>query len=132
MCSVMQHELFLPTAQSAEKLQQKLFVTKPAAKLALIECKFSESCRSYVHWYQKKEGEIKRILFVDINDGTPKTSPGFEYLKSDRNGAQSFLLKIPELKPEHSATYYCACWTGYHSETQHIYHLPKILLSFSL
>ncbi|KAL6490286.1 hypothetical protein MHYP_G00006310 [Metynnis hypsauchen] len=107
----------ITTVHSAEKLEQKVLMTKAAAKLAIIECKFSANCLNYVHWYQKKEDELKRVQYVDINDGTTRNNPVFEYLKSTRKGIRTFVLKIPDLKPEHSATYYCACWIGYHSET---------------
>ncbi|XP_036451851.1 uncharacterized protein LOC118825371 [Colossoma macropomum] len=103
-----------PSVHSAEKLEQKVLMTKAAAKLAIIECRFSANCLNYVHWYQKKEDELKRVQYVDINDGTTRNNPVFEYLKSARKGIRTFVLKIPDLKPEHSATYYCACWTGYH------------------
>ncbi|XP_072544734.1 uncharacterized protein [Salminus brasiliensis] len=115
------------TVFSAERLEQKLLMTKPAAKLAIIECKFSANCENNIHWYQKKDDELRRVQYVGINDGTPRNDRGFEYLKSARKGIHSFVLKIPDLKPEHSATYFCACWIGYHSKTQPIHHMHKIL-----
>ncbi|XP_022533426.2 immunoglobulin gamma-1 heavy chain [Astyanax mexicanus] len=102
--------VLISTVFSAEKLEQKLMITKPASKLAILECKFSANCGNYIHWYQKKGDEIRRVQHVDVNNGNPINERGFEYLKSSRKGIQSFALNIPELKPEHSATYYCACW----------------------
>lgn len=103
---------------SAAELRQKILTTKPATKTAIIECTFSSECYFYIHWYQKKDGEtLKRVQRVKISDGSFENEPGFEFLKSERKERDQFVLKIPNLKMEHSATYHCACWdASVHSE----------------
>ncbi|XP_030630442.1 immunoglobulin lambda-1 light chain-like [Chanos chanos] len=95
----------------AADLQQKMTVTRSTGKTALIECVYTSNCRFYIHWYQKTENEaFKRIQYIDISDGTPKNDPGHDDLKAEKRGSNMVLLKIPDLKTQHSATYYCACW----------------------
>lgn len=92
------------------ELLQKITMTKPITTFAKIECTFSSNCLSYIHWYQKKDGEpFKRIHYVNIKDQTIRNEPGFETLTSVKTENQLDLI-IPNLKPEHSATYYCTCW----------------------
>lgn len=93
------------------QLHQKMLMTKPATKLAKIECTFPSDCYFYIHWYQTKESEtFKMVQYVKINDGTNHNEPGFEFLKSERTANDKFALIIPNLRTEHSATYYCVCW----------------------
>ncbi|KAG1969746.1 hypothetical protein F2P79_001642 [Pimephales promelas] len=96
----------------AGDLQQKISLTKAEEKLAIIDCHYTSSdCRYYIHWYQQKEGEpLKRILYVDIDDGSAQNDAGFESIKSEKKTSNHFALKITKLKKEHSAMYYCACW----------------------
>ena len=104
--------LFSSPVDSAVELHQKFLMTKAATKTAIIECTFPSACYSYIHWYQKKDGEtLKRVQYVDISDGTIKNDPGFEFLKSEKKADDQFVLKIPNLKTEHSANY-CACWVS--------------------
>ncbi|KAI4872486.1 hypothetical protein NFI96_017480 [Prochilodus magdalenae] len=99
------------TEVSAVELSQKFLMTKAATKTAIIECTFPSDCYYYIHWYQKKEKEtLRRVQYVDISDGDTQNEPGFEFLKSEKKAGNQFVLKIPNLKKEHSATYYCACW----------------------
>lgn len=92
------------------KLDQKMLMTKPATKLAKIECIFPRVCYFYLYWYQKKENEaFKMVQYVKINDGTNHNEPGFEFLKTEKTANNKFVLIIPILKTEHSATYYCVC-----------------------
>lgn len=113
------------TVHSDVELHQKFLMTKPTTKLAKIECTFPSECRFYIHWYQKKNGEpFKRVQYVDIDDQSICNEPGFETLKSEKRG-NKFVLIIPNLKREHSATYYCACWVDYHSEIKSTNPVPK-------
>lgn len=94
------------------KLQQKISSTKSKDKTVVIDCNFPSDCRSYIHWYQLKEGQtLKRILYSSIADGIPLNDDGFESFKVDKKQG-NLALKIPELKKEHSAVYYCACWVS--------------------
>ncbi|XP_062848914.1 immunoglobulin lambda-1 light chain-like [Trichomycterus rosablanca] len=103
------------TVTSAAELHQKILMTKSSTKLARIKCTFPSDCRYYIHWYQKKEGEaLKRVQYVDITGGKHDNDPGFDFLRSESPAKDTFVLIIPDLKTEHSATYYCACWVqGY-------------------
>ena len=103
--------LFSSAVDSAVALHQKFLMTKAATKTAIIECTFPSDCNYYIHWYQKKEDEtLKRVQYVRISDGTIENERGFEFLKSEKKADDQFVLKIPNLKTEHSATCYCACW----------------------
>ncbi|XP_077086968.1 immunoglobulin lambda-1 light chain-like isoform X1 [Siphateles boraxobius] len=94
------------------KLQQKISSTKSKDKTVVIDCHFPSDCRSYIHWYQLKEGQtLQRILCSSIADGTTYNDGGFELFKVDKK-QENLALKIPELKKEHSAMYYCACWVS--------------------
>ncbi|XP_039533757.1 immunoglobulin kappa light chain-like isoform X38 [Pimephales promelas] len=94
------------------KLQQKISSTKSKDKTVVIDCHFPSNCNRYIHWYQLKEGQtLKRILYSSIADGSTYNDVGFESFKVD-NKHENLALKIPELKKEHSAMYYCACWVS--------------------
>ncbi|KAL7876313.1 hypothetical protein AOLI_G00112760 [Acnodon oligacanthus] len=109
--AIMYWVLFSSPVDSAVKLHQKFLMTKAATKTAIIECTFPSDCWSYIHWYQKKDNEtLKRVQYVGISDGATENDPGFEFLKSEKKADDQFVLKIPNLNTEHSATYYCACW----------------------
>uniref|UniRef100_A0AAR2ITS5 Immunoglobulin V-set domain-containing protein n=1 Tax=Pygocentrus nattereri TaxID=42514 RepID=A0AAR2ITS5_PYGNA len=96
-----------PTVHSAEKLEQKVLMTKAAAKLAIIECTDS----SYLHWYQQKNDEaLKRILYFSRDGGT--VPDGNHPEKDDFTVTKDYDLKINSLKKSHSAVYYCASWDG--------------------
>ncbi|XP_039533756.1 immunoglobulin kappa light chain-like isoform X37 [Pimephales promelas] len=95
------------------KLQQKISSTKSKDKTVVIDCHFPSNCNRYIHWYQLKEGQtLKRILYSSIADGSTYNDVGFESFKVD-NKHENLALKIPELKKEHSAMYYCACWVSW-------------------
>ena len=96
---------------SAIELHQKFLMTKAATKTAIMECRISSHCEYYIHWYQHKDETLRRVQYVEISDGTTRNVPGFEFLKSEMKEREEFVLKIPNLKTEHSATYYCACWS---------------------
>ncbi|KAL6490291.1 hypothetical protein MHYP_G00006360 [Metynnis hypsauchen] len=105
--------LIIGAVDSAVELHQKFLMTKAATKTAIIDCTFPSDCDYYIHWYQKKDDEtLKRVQYVRISDGGYQNDPGFEFLKSEKKASNQIVLKIPNLKTEHSATYYCACWTG--------------------
>ncbi|KAL1280467.1 hypothetical protein QQF64_015067 [Cirrhinus molitorella] len=94
------------------KLQQKISSTKSVDKTVVIDCKFPSDCSGYIHWYQQKPGDtLRRILYTSITSATTSNDAGFESFKIDRKQS-NLALKIPELKKEHSAVYYCACWVS--------------------
>ncbi|XP_059419537.1 immunoglobulin lambda-1 light chain-like isoform X1 [Carassius carassius] len=92
------------------KIQQKTALIKSVDKTVVIDCIFPSDCSSYIHWYQLKENQtLRRILYSSISDGATNNDAGFESFKVDKKQS-NLALKIPELKEEHSAVYYCACW----------------------
>ncbi|XP_051990904.1 uncharacterized protein LOC127649712 [Xyrauchen texanus] len=114
----------LCSVDGVEKLQQKISVTKSVEKLAIIDCHYLSDCWSYIHWYQQKEGEtLKRILYSKLSDGTTHNDAGFESYKSEKKESNHFVLRITNLKKEHSAVYYCACWSSVN--TVYIYWIKK-------
>ncbi|GAA6108386.1 uncharacterized protein LOC124626096 [Tachysurus ichikawai] len=52
------------------KLDQKMLMTKPATKLAKIECIFPRVCYFYLYWYQKKENEAFKMVQKLFGSGT--------------------------------------------------------------
>ena len=95
------------------ELDQEISVTVPLGTRASIHCTYGTGCRSYIHWYQKKEEEsFKRILYIKISDGTRTNDPDYKDHKNfetEKKGKE-FNLKIPNVKSFHRAVYYCACW----------------------
>nr|AER30039.1 T cell receptor gamma 3 [Ictalurus punctatus] len=93
--------------------QKDLSMTKEGGKTVYISCKVTGlSSSSYVHWYQKKEGEaLARILYIKsgslepVHDAKYNEAKEFGVRKQDDN----YDLKIANLKKSHSAVYYCAC-----------------------
>uniref|UniRef100_A0A8C2APX3 T cell receptor gamma variable 7 n=1 Tax=Cyprinus carpio TaxID=7962 RepID=A0A8C2APX3_CYPCA len=78
----------------------------------VIDCNYPSDCSGYIHWYQlKEEKPLRRILYSSISGGAAINDAGFESFKIDRKPS-NLALKIPELKEEHSAVYYCACWVS--------------------
>ena len=102
--------LFSSPVDSAVELHQKFLMTKAATKTAIIECTFPTACDYYIHWYQKKDETLKKVQYVGISNGSYQNDPGFEFLKSEKKADDQFVLKISNLKSDHSATYFCAYW----------------------
>ncbi|KAI5104036.1 hypothetical protein C0J45_5662 [Silurus meridionalis] len=104
---------FLIEAVLGVKLEQRyLSVTKAVGKTVHVNCKVSELSTTYVHWYQKKEGEaLTRILYVKAGS-KPEHDTNHPEAKdfSVRIESNNFDLKIENLKKIHSAVYYCASW----------------------
>ena len=98
------------------ELDQEISVTVPLGTPASIHCTYGTGCWSYIHWYQKKEGEsFKRILYIDMDNGAQtkdtdyKDSKDFQAEKKENK----YDLKITEVKSFHRAVYYCACWDSH-------------------
>uniref|UniRef100_A0A8C1Z9Q4 Ig-like domain-containing protein n=1 Tax=Cyprinus carpio TaxID=7962 RepID=A0A8C1Z9Q4_CYPCA len=99
----------LPIGQHT--LQQEISSTKSVDKTVVIDCIYPSACRDYIHWYQLKDGQIRRILYSGISSGTTNNDAGFKSFTVVRK-TSNLALKISELKDEHSAVYYCACWVS--------------------
>lgn len=114
------------------KLQQKISSTKSVGKTVVLDCNFPSDCREYIHWYQLREGQpLRRILYSSITGGATNNDAGFESFKIDRKRS-NLALKIPELKEEHSAVYYCACWISGGTVVRNINTLYKNSAGFLL
>ena len=106
-------------AMAAELIQDDLTLTKGAGEKVSLSCGGTDQCSYYVFWYQKKDTEtFTRILYIDkSNDNVakPYNHPQQDDFSAVRkkNGCQ---LLIQTVKLSHSATYYCSCWKGSHSE----------------
>ncbi|KAI5104039.1 hypothetical protein C0J45_5665, partial [Silurus meridionalis] len=103
--------LFFTEAVLGVELEQKdLSMTKMEGKTVTISCIVTKLSTSYVHWYQKKEGEaFKRILYV--KKGSPAVPDNSHPEAKDfdvRTKSDNYDLMIASLKKSHSAVYYCA------------------------
>ncbi|KAG9329119.1 hypothetical protein JZ751_007611 [Albula glossodonta] len=107
--------VLLHVVLAADRLiQEKLSVTRSKTKTALISCRGTGDCSSYIHWYQKKDGEaFQRILYIPKGGGDAVRDTGYENFKCEKQPPDTFILRIPNLKTSDSATYYCACWVSH-------------------
>ncbi|KPP63850.1 hypothetical protein Z043_117858, partial [Scleropages formosus] len=98
--------------EAADLQQDKPTITKGEGKTAVLSCTGTDGCRDYLHWYQRKEEEFRRILYIKLTDGTQAKEPGYDdfVTSKDEPGKDKFTLKISKLQTKHSATYFCACW----------------------
>ncbi|GCB76861.1 hypothetical protein scyTo_0021042 [Scyliorhinus torazame] len=90
--------------------QNQLSVTKVMTKSPTISCEVAESVStSIIHWYKDTEGgQLVRILYFD---GSVNRDSGFdEKFEAEKTGNRQYSLRITDLKPKDSATYYCAYW----------------------
>ncbi|KAG9355894.1 hypothetical protein JZ751_000738 [Albula glossodonta] len=98
--------------------QDAISLTKSIGKSVIFKCTVTGS-PSYIHWYQKKEGEpFKRVLYISYNTGST-TKDNDHPQNADFSGEKSggaYKLKISNIKMIHAGTYYCACWV-YHRDT---------------
>uniref|UniRef100_A0A3B3B6M8 Ig-like domain-containing protein n=1 Tax=Oryzias melastigma TaxID=30732 RepID=A0A3B3B6M8_ORYME len=95
-----------------------------------FSCGGTENLRTNdIYWYQKKETEpFKIILHIDKNDC--KTNKGYGHSQKDdftgEKTQRGCELKISQVKVDHSASYYCSCWS--HSFCSTLSHCTKHLL----
>ncbi|XP_038560823.1 uncharacterized protein LOC119892964 [Micropterus salmoides] len=101
-------------AMAAELIQEDLTLTREAGQTVSFSCRGTDQCDTdYVYWYQKKDTDtFTRILYIQRSDGYVYS--GFNHPQKDdfsavrkQNGCE---LQLKNVKPSHSATYYCACW----------------------
>ncbi|KAG9273969.1 hypothetical protein AMEX_G10761 [Astyanax mexicanus] len=104
--------------------QTELFWTKSLNKRAYISCKVTGlQSNNYVHWYQQKDGEaLKRILYVNkdasstVRDPNHPEAKDFSVTLEKGDAGDNYVLKVGSVKLNHAGVYYCAVWTGSHSE----------------
>uniref|UniRef100_A0A3B4ZB70 Ig-like domain-containing protein n=1 Tax=Stegastes partitus TaxID=144197 RepID=A0A3B4ZB70_9TELE len=119
-------------AMAAQLIQDDLTLTRRVGQSVSFSCQQIDQCSSdYVFWYQKKETETFRlILRIDKSNG--KIYSGYNHPQRDdfsavnkQNGCE---LKIENVKLQHSATYYCYCWTGSHIiEKKNVLSVNKVM-----
>ncbi|XP_004078829.1 immunoglobulin lambda-1 light chain [Oryzias latipes] len=102
-------------AMAAELSQEDLTLIRAVGESVSFSCGGTQPCSgSYIYWYQKKNTEtFKPILRFDQNSrvaydgyGHPQKDD-FSALKT-QTGCE---LKINKVKVDHSASYYCICWS---------------------
>uniref|UniRef100_A0A3B3CXL4 Immunoglobulin V-set domain-containing protein n=1 Tax=Oryzias melastigma TaxID=30732 RepID=A0A3B3CXL4_ORYME len=102
-------------SMAAELIQEDLTLTRGVGESVSFSCGGFQQCSgSYMYWYQKKETEpLKLILRFDQNRHTVHDDYGhpqkgdFSAMKT-QTGCE---LKINKVKVDHSASYYCNCWS---------------------
>uniref|UniRef100_A0AAX7VPX8 Ig-like domain-containing protein n=1 Tax=Astatotilapia calliptera TaxID=8154 RepID=A0AAX7VPX8_ASTCA len=106
---------------AAEQLvQEQLSQTGRVGETVAISCKSTDQCdKKQIYWYQNTEKDpLKVILRIDLADGAVNSRYNHPQ-KQDFNALRKpggCELVIKDIKPQHTATYYCVCWKGSHSE----------------
>uniref|UniRef100_A0A8C9XHH1 Ig-like domain-containing protein n=1 Tax=Sander lucioperca TaxID=283035 RepID=A0A8C9XHH1_SANLU len=107
---------------ATQLIQEDLSLTRRVGGKVSFSCRGTEQCDSnydYVFWYQKRDTEtFRRILYIRRGNG--EVYSGYNHPQkydfsavNKQNGCE---LQIQKVKLYHSATYYCSCWFGPHSE----------------
>ncbi|KAL4593090.1 hypothetical protein GN956_G27087, partial [Arapaima gigas] len=105
--------LISAAGQAADLHHDKATVTKPKGNTAIFSCSGTSTCETYLHLYQKKDGEpYKRILYLTLSGGKPVKEAGYEDFEVEKKQPDTFRWKISKLEEKHSATYICACWVS--------------------
>lgn len=104
---------------AAELIQKDLTLTATPGKKVSFSCGTSQCSGSYVHWYQKKDGDKFRvILHINIRTGEVKSDYNHAQRKdfSAVKNENSCELEINAVSLVHSAIYYCSCAQSSHSD----------------
>lgn len=112
---------------AAELIQKDLTLTATPGKKVSFSCGTSQCSGSYVHWYQKKDGDKFRvILHINIRTGEVKSDYNHAQKKdfSAVKNENSCELEINAVSLVHSAIYYCSCAQSSHV-TKHPCRLNK-------
>nr|XP_014269636.1 uncharacterized protein LOC106676804 [Maylandia zebra] len=101
----------LVTMAAEQLIQDDLTLTRRVGQSVSFSCGGTEQCdRNWIFWYQKKENETFKFIFVfDKRNG--QVLSGYEKDDfSSLNKGKGWELEIKKVKPDHSATYYCNCY----------------------
>uniref|UniRef100_A0A3B3CY35 Immunoglobulin V-set domain-containing protein n=1 Tax=Oryzias melastigma TaxID=30732 RepID=A0A3B3CY35_ORYME len=100
---------------AAELIQEDLTLTRRVGQSVSFSCGGTEDKDKY--WYQKKEREPFKIILQIVKNNC-KTNKGYGHSQKDdftgEKTQRGCELKINQVKVDHSASYYCSCWS--HSE----------------
>uniref|UniRef100_A0A3P9HYU5 Ig-like domain-containing protein n=1 Tax=Oryzias latipes TaxID=8090 RepID=A0A3P9HYU5_ORYLA len=99
---------------TAELVQEDLTLTRKVGESVSFSCGGTQQRSNDIYWYQKKDTEqFKIILHFNKNDcGINK---GYGHPQKDDFTAEKTQrgceLKINKVRVDHSASYYCSCWS---------------------
>lgn len=104
---------------AAELIQKDLTLTATPGKKVSFSCGTAQCSGSYVHWYQKKDGDKFRVI-LHINIRTGEVNSDYNHAqKKDFSAVKnenSCELEINAVSLVHSAIYYCSCAQSSHSD----------------
>ncbi|XP_045560168.1 uncharacterized protein [Salmo salar] len=120
---VILYSLYLVSV-SGQKLDQDISWTRKKGEVVSFSCKDYDRCKTFLLWFQKKEGETFTYILAIFKDDCT-IFDNIEFPQKDDFSAMrkknNCDLKIQSVKVSHSATYYCACRV---SGTHIKHHLP--------
>eukprot|EP00063_Salmo_salar_P041698 XP_014016533.1 PREDICTED: uncharacterized protein LOC106580237 [Salmo salar] len=100
---------------SGQKLDQDISWTRKKGEVVSFSCKDYDRCKTFLLWFQKKEGETFTYILAIFKDDCT-IFDNIEFPQKDDFSAMrkknNCDLKIQSVKVSHSATYYCACWVS--------------------
>ena len=108
-------------AMAAQLIQDDLTLTRRAGETVSFSCRGTEQCSTdWVFWYQKKETftvllEMNRKESKNCQMDKRYNHPQKNDFTAERKGNGCELV-IQTVQLSHSATYYCNCVKGSHSE----------------
>ncbi|XP_009874688.1 PREDICTED: uncharacterized protein LOC104269933, partial [Apaloderma vittatum] len=101
-------------------MQSPISITKSKGSVHL-ECHFKDVSQDFVgtiiHWYQQKANNSpKRILFFPETKVVDDGFQAHRYIVDKVSSQKLHILKINNISPDDTATYYCAYWTLVYSD----------------
>uniref|UniRef100_A0A3Q4HIG5 Ig-like domain-containing protein n=1 Tax=Neolamprologus brichardi TaxID=32507 RepID=A0A3Q4HIG5_NEOBR len=100
-------------------IQKDLTLTATPGKKVSFSCGTAQCSGSYVHWYQKKDGDKFRVI-LHINMRTGEVNSDYNHAqKKDFSAVKnenSCELEINAVSLVHSAIYYCSCAQSSHRD----------------
>ncbi|XP_076732838.1 immunoglobulin lambda-1 light chain [Maylandia zebra] len=105
----------LVTMAAEQLIQDDLTLTRRVGENVSFSCGGTEQCSSsYLLWYQKKENETFKLIFAFHKD-SGEVPPVFENSTfAVVNKGKGWELAIKDINLNHSATYYCSCWSPHY------------------
>ncbi|XP_005457695.2 immunoglobulin lambda-1 light chain [Oreochromis niloticus] len=106
----------LVTMAAEQLIQEQLSQTGRAGETVAISCKSTDQCdKKQIYWYQNTEKHpLKVILRIDLADGAVNSRYNhpqkLDFSALRKPGGCELVIK--DIKPHHTATYYCVCWKG--------------------